>query len=209
VAVHLRRPRPADLTRLRTAATTWPLTYGPTGATIGAVGAGAGLHRRTWSTPIPPGADQLLSRLLTWDVHRGAGLLVDAEADVAPGVTVALAAPLPVGWIAMACRVVAVVDQADVAGFAYGTLPGHPEQGEEAFLVRRGDPSTFEVVALSRPAHPAARAVPPVAAMLQSRACDRYLEAARRLASDGGPERPPRRARTRVVPPGRRRPGGR
>ncbi|MFD6425350.1 DUF1990 family protein, partial [Streptomyces sp. NPDC060198] len=34
-------------------------------------------------------------------------------------------------------RVVAVVDTTDARGFAYGTLPGHPVSGEEAFVVRR------------------------------------------------------------------------
>ena len=34
-------------------------------------------------------------------------------------------------------RVVYVIDGPDRRGFAYGTLPGHPESGEEAFLVER------------------------------------------------------------------------
>jgi uncharacterized protein (UPF0548 family) len=56
--------------------------------------------------------------------------------------------PLPVP-----CRVVWVVDERHRAGFGYGTLPGHPEAGEEAFVVTR-DPSgavTFTVSAYSRP----------------------------------------------------------
>ncbi len=59
------------------------------------------------------------------------------------------------------------MDEPDRAGFGYGTLPGHPEVGEEAFLVTRaGDGVWFEVTAFSRPARwyihaagPAARAV--------------------------------------------------
>ncbi|MFC7574081.1 DUF1990 family protein [Klenkia terrae] len=34
-------------------------------------------------------------------------------------------------------RVVAVVDTPDRRGFAYGTRPGHPVSGEEAFVVHR------------------------------------------------------------------------
>ncbi|MEW2167917.1 DUF1990 family protein [Streptomyces sp. NPDC007084] len=34
-------------------------------------------------------------------------------------------------------RVVAVVETPGTRGFAYGTLPGHPESGKEAFIVRR------------------------------------------------------------------------
>ncbi len=49
-------------------------------------------------------------------------------------------------------RVVYVVDEPDRRGFAYGTLPGHPESGEELFLVERvGDETWAEVRAFSRP----------------------------------------------------------
>ena len=47
-----------------------------------------------------------------------------------------------------------VIDEPDIRGFAYGTLPGHPESGEERFAVRY-DPETSavfaEVSAFSRP----------------------------------------------------------
>ena len=52
----------------------------------------------------------------------------------------------------------AVTDQPEEYGFAYGTLPAHPEQGEEAFHVaRRSGRLVFTVTAFSRPRHPAAR----------------------------------------------------
>jgi uncharacterized protein (UPF0548 family) len=65
------------------------------------------------------------------------------------------------------CEVVWLRDEPERYGFGYGTLPGHPEIGEEAFLVLRdGDAVVFEVTAFSRPARwwiraagPAARAV--------------------------------------------------
>lgn len=34
-------------------------------------------------------------------------------------------------------RVITVVDDPDRCGFAYGTRPGHPVSGEEAFIVHR------------------------------------------------------------------------
>jgi uncharacterized protein (UPF0548 family) len=60
-----------------------------------------------------------------------------AEASSADPLTYgpALAAPLPLGWIEVVCRVVDVVDEPDRFGFAYGTLPVHPDQGEESFTV--------------------------------------------------------------------------
>ncbi len=52
------------------------------------------------------------------------------------------------------CRVVYTVNEPDRQGFACGTLPGHPECGEEAFLVERDDDGavTFAITAFSRPA---------------------------------------------------------
>ena len=47
-----------------------------------------------------------------------------------------------------------VTNQPDRQGFAYGTLPGHPECGEEAFIVEQHDDGavTFAITAFSRPA---------------------------------------------------------
>jgi uncharacterized protein (UPF0548 family) len=47
-----------------------------------------------------------------------------------------------------------VIDEENRRGFAYGTPPGHPEQGEEAFVValREDGQVTFTVTAFSRPA---------------------------------------------------------
>ena len=68
-----------------------------------------------------------------------------------------------------------VIEEPDLVGFAYGTLPGHPEVGEEAFLVRRvGRETAFELRALSKPAFPYSLAAP-VGLLLQSRFSDRYM----------------------------------
>lgn len=57
-------------------------------------------------------------------------------------------------------------------GFAYGTLPGHVESGEERFVVewREDDDSVwYDILAFSRPRHLAARAGYPLARGLQAR----------------------------------------
>ena len=84
-----------------------------------------------------------------------------------------------------ACRIVAVVDEPRRFGFAYGTLPLHPESGEEAFLVDRGEDDVvrFRVVAASRPAHPLARLGAPVARRVQRRITAGYLEGLRRAVA--------------------------
>jgi uncharacterized protein (UPF0548 family) len=114
--------------------------------------------------------------LRQWAAHRGAGLTVEPHEPPAEGTTVAVAAPVgPLTAVAV-CRIVALVDEADRYGFAYGTLPGHPERGEEAFLVERGTGGvTFRVVAFSKPAELLARLGGPVTRAIQQATSRRYL----------------------------------
>jgi uncharacterized protein (UPF0548 family) len=70
-----------------------------------------------------------------------------------------------------------VVDEPNRYGFAYGTLPHHPEQGEEAFLVEQDDRGdvNFVIEVFSRPRHPLARLGKPVSRLVQKRTTRRYL----------------------------------
>jgi uncharacterized protein (UPF0548 family) len=76
-------------------------------------------------------------------------------------------------------RVVYVVDEPDRQGFAYGTLPGHPESGEEAFMVELHDDDavTFTITAFSRPSSLLTRIGGPVSHAIQSWVTTRYLRA--------------------------------
>ena len=62
-------------------------------------------------------------------------------------------------WWLNACRIVYVVDESGPTrkfGFAYGTLPGHVESGEERFLIEwdRNDNSVwYDILAFSKPNH--------------------------------------------------------
>jgi hypothetical protein len=58
----------------------------------------------------------------------GGGLIVSVDGPPVAGLAVAMSAPPPVGFIDAVCRVVAVIDEPDRFGFAYGTLPDHPER---------------------------------------------------------------------------------
>ncbi len=72
----------------------------------------------------------------------------------------------------------------DRFGFAYGTLPVHPERGEESFVLSRTEGgATFTICAVSQPIHPLARLAPPVGDFLQSLATARYLEAMKEAVS--------------------------
>ena len=66
-------------------------------------------------------------------------------------------------WSLNACRVIYAIEESGGQiqyGFAYGTLPGHLERGEERFTVqwqREDDSVWYELLAHSRPRHLLAR----------------------------------------------------
>jgi uncharacterized protein (UPF0548 family) len=79
-------------------------------------------------------------------------------------------------WSLNACRIAYTIEEEDALhkryGFAFGTLPGHVEQGEERFTVewhRADDLVSYAVFAFARPAHPLAKAGPPFVRLVQRR----------------------------------------
>lgn len=118
--------------------------------------------------------------VFTWGMQRSAGLVVfPASRPPKEGDTVLVVTKLGPASVVAPCRVLWTVEEPDRAGFGYGTLPGHPESGEEAFLVERdatGD--VWAVVrAFSRPATWYSKLGSPVARMVQSKVTDGYLAA--------------------------------
>ena len=113
-----------------------------------------------------------------WQVQVRAGLSVSASAPAAaPGAVVILGLGIGPVQFKAPCRVVYAVDEPCRRGFAYGTLPGHPESGEEAFVVEHHDDDavSFTVTAFSRPATRLARMAGPLGPMVQRRITARYL----------------------------------
>lgn len=155
-----------------------PLTYPEVGATAGPpppgyrhlgfvsqVGAG---HQRF---------EEAAHAVMHWGMQRGAGLRVEASSDT---VEVGAVVMVKMAFLKAPCRVVYVIDEPDARGFAYGTLPGHPESGEERFLVRH-DPVTAavyaEVSAFSRPASWWSKAGGPFTSLAQRMIAKRYVRA--------------------------------
>lgn len=118
--------------------------------------------------------------LRQWRPQRGFGAQIHpADAPIEEGVTVLVV--LQIGPVAVVapCRVVAVVDEPNRFGFAYGTLPGHAESGEESFLIERSESGTVTTTIRvdARPATLPARLASPAVSMIQRRALRRYLQA--------------------------------
>lgn len=154
------------------------LTYPEVGATADEMP--AGYHHIRKSSVIGRGRErfeQAAADGMRWGMLRGAGLRVEASA---PTAAVGADVLVHLGPVLAPCRVVYVVDEPDRRGFAYGTLPGHAECGEELFLVRF-DPATeevhAEVAAFSKHATWWSRLASPVTSTIQRLVTDRYLRA--------------------------------
>lgn len=188
VLLSLTPPSAERLERVVAAESTAALTY----SAVGATGRGerpAGYRHDSWNVDV--GADdgsrfdRCARAVLAWEAQRGAGITVFPDRPVAPDLTFALVLPLPIGYAIATARIVQVVEEETVAGFAYGTLPSHPEEGEEIFLVHRRDGRvSFEVTAFSRPRDPLARLGAPVTRWLQVRTNRTYLGAIRKIADE-------------------------
>ena len=157
---------------------TLQLTYRDVGATAGRLP--DGYHHVRKSAVIGSGRtrfEEAAAKVMRWGMLRGAGVRVDATSEVA---AVGSEVLVGIGPVRAPCRVVYVIDEPDRRGFAYGTLPGHPESGEELFAVRY-DPATdevhAEVAAFSRHATWWSKLGSPVTALMQRVITSRYLTA--------------------------------
>ncbi len=111
--------------------------------------------------------------------------LVPDTPEISVGRTLLVVARWTVAWIVAPCRIVYTTAEDDRAGFAYGTVEGHPEEGEESFHVERrsGGAVFFVVATYFRFADPIARLGGPVSGRIQARYTSRYLGG---LAEAGG-----------------------
>ncbi|MEU3449212.1 DUF1990 domain-containing protein [Streptomyces thermolilacinus] len=120
-----------------------------------------------------------------WRMHRASGARLWADAErAAPGVRVRVsvgAGPLEYG---VPCEVVWTAYEDTRTGFAYGTLTGHPESGEESFVVERAPDGSvwFTVTAFSRPARWYTRLAGPLVPVAQRWYARRLGRTVRRLA---------------------------
>ena len=154
------------------------LTYAEVGATASELP--AGYHHVRESRTIGHGRadfDTASAALLSWRMHQRAGV----RKASGPGTAVA-GRDVAFRWLLLRfeCRIVSVVDEPECRGFTYGTLPRHPECGEERFVVEL-DPHTHAVTAtitaFSKPSSWIVRAGGPLPRLVQAHMTQRYLRA--------------------------------
>jgi len=159
----LARPSPDQVRRHLDAQRALPFTYADVGGT------------RDDRAPAPPGfvldhnREQLgrgaptfaaaRAALRAWRMFPPAWTAIEPRAPIEPDQVIGvLVHALGVWWL-NAARIAYVIDEPRRFGFAYGTLPGHAECGEERFVVEQLDDDTvhYDLRAFSRPRLWAAR----------------------------------------------------
>jgi uncharacterized protein (UPF0548 family) len=181
-----RRPSAQQLERVLAASIAAAPTFEPVGATQSATRV-SGFRFDTYSGIIGHGArDWPAARhgLKVWAAHTGAGAsLTPDDAPVAENQTIVVTTRVGLLHVLVPCRVAYVVDEPNRFGFAYVTLPGHPECGEEAFMLTRGDDDliTFTMSSHSHPAELLARLGGPVSRVVQRHTNLAYIAGLRRF----------------------------
>jgi uncharacterized protein (UPF0548 family) len=159
------------------------LTYSEVGATAGTLP--TGYHHMRRSEIIGNGSAFFAGAseaLMSWQMHSRAGLQVVASAPRAARDVVALMRLGVAGHgLVIPCRVVYAIAEERRVGFAYGTLPGHPERGEESFVIELldDDQVRLQVSAFSLPARWFTRLARPISGRAQALMTARYIRALR------------------------------
>jgi uncharacterized protein (UPF0548 family) len=119
--------------------------------------------------------------VMRWAVKTRSGFRVDSLPDRDVMIGERRWITLRVGPVSVRepVEIVAVIDDGDRRGFAYGTLEGHPVSGEEAFIVHRSPDDTiwFTLRSLTRAPHGGWRVVYPIALVAQRVFRRRYQRA--------------------------------
>ena len=119
-----------------------------------------------------------------WRMHEGTGITV-ARVPLAVGATVTLCTRTLGLWLLFACRVTEIHDADGRYGFTYATLPGHPEQGVESFVLHHldNDDVVLRIHAISRPATRLSKLAGPIGRVLQRRYASAYIAAVERFTA--------------------------
>lgn len=153
------------------------------GASLGELPPG---YRHVHSSMVLGTGDAVFARakdgIREWRPAAGARIeIVPPDAAIEVGTTVASLIRLGPMHVLAACRIVAVIDEPDRYGFAYGTLPAHSVEGEESFVVARDADGAvrFDITAFSRPHDLMTKVGAPFARRVQARTGRGYLEGMR------------------------------
>src|SRR3984885_984132 len=140
VMLSLRKPSVEAIRRFLTEQAQLSFTYSEVGATAGTPPAGYVVdHTRIKLGEGEPVFQSARAALQRWEQFRlGWVEAWSPDTPIQSGEVVAIMGRAIGLWWLNSCRIVYVVDESGPLskfGFAYGTLPGHAESGEERFLI--------------------------------------------------------------------------
>ncbi len=149
------------------------------------------LTSRTYLGDGPETYRRVAAGILSWELQKRSGLRVRTDSDaVVPGARVVSGFGVGPFRINAPCEVVWVHrplagEGPQSAGFGYGSLPGHPVRGEEAFEAEMdGQGRVFlKITAFSRPANWFYAAGSALTGRAQRHVTSRYIGSARELAA--------------------------
>jgi uncharacterized protein (UPF0548 family) len=150
----------------------------------------AGYHEHSSELTVAADWEAARDAICQWAGHRSAGgVLAPPVPPLTVGATMAFGIRVFGIWATGTCRIVEVLDSDTEFGFSYGTLPHHPEEGEELFAVRdnRDGTVTFRVAAFSKPAGLVTRVIGPFGRFIQRLMTRRYLNGFAAWASASDP----------------------
>jgi uncharacterized protein (UPF0548 family) len=173
----LRKPSAESIRPFLEAQAKQPFTYSAVGATVGTPPPGYVVdHTRIKLGEGEAVFHSAIAALRRWEQFRlGWVEAWSPDTPIQSGQVVAVMGRAIGLWWLNSCRIVYVVDESGPIskfGFAYGTLPGHVESGEERFLIEwdQGANSVwYDILAFSKPNHFLSRLGYPVVRRLQKR----------------------------------------
>ncbi len=189
----LARPSRDEIESFLSAQRGEPLSYGPVGITRNLPASGYNIdHNRVRVGEGPRAFRAAVAAIEAWKMFDlGWVHLFSSTTPIEIGATVAVVVNHLRFWSMNACRIVYLVEEdAPRAryGFAYGTLTGHAERGEERFTVewdRQDDSVWYEILAVSKPGA-LARLAYPYARRLQKRFANDSKKAIMRAVAEAG-----------------------
>ncbi len=171
--ISIRHPDPEQVRKLVDRVAQSPFSYSHVGRTRNTPPEGFNVDR--YSIELGVGDEvwaAAKSAINNWVPFRLSWIKSYPQGEPEPDVAVAVVARILGFWWVNISRVVYTIDEADLFGFAYGTLGYHAEIGEECFMIQR-DPNTgtvtYSILAFSKPGHVLARLGYPLSRAAQRR----------------------------------------
>lgn len=187
----LQQPSEAEVKKFLAAQSKLSFSYAEVGATRAPSSPPAGYPINHYRGKLGAGAEdyrKALAALRLWRMYSLSWTkLYWPETEIKEGAVVAILAKHFGLWWLNACRVIytfAEDDGSRRSGFAFGTLPGHLETGEERFTVEwdgRSDEVSYELFAFARPKTLIAKMAYPLVRSVQRRFAEDSFAAMKRF----------------------------